>query len=602
MKWPFGTGLFAVPFLLALALWLAVAGVGSRSASAAVTNNGFESGDLTGWATGTVTEEVTVVGTETIADGVTVSPLEGERMARLGTPQPSETESQSMGPNELSQDFTITENVLRFAYNIWTYDYTGYDEFRWEVRLSDTDTVIGSYQTQAWGNAFDVSRKSSGWQVVEIDTSAYQGRSASIFFSAAGTFDQLYAFWVYIDSADQALGTGVVDLGQITVNGFAPSQSSQTRTIFLTRPPGTGTNTIAVPIQCPDGSDPTGVDLIVAGGDYLQTYPMTKDGGTTWTVTFPTPPGDTGNTFTLTLRVDCDGMIISQNIGSLTLIDPSGFVTDAATTEPIPEATVTLQRLDAGVWADVNPFETAGDPPSPTSSPQVNPQLTDADGHYGWDVVAGTYRVIVEKEGYVTQTSPEVTVPPPVTDLNIQLVAGTTAETRTVQWAAGWQNGSWSGATTPTADALDCADGKYAAVYRFVEGGSLQRYFPGRPDISNLTDLNQYDAFLILITEAVSCELPVAAAPGASRTVQWTAGWFNDTWTGADGATPESAFACAGASVSAVYRFAEGGALERYFPGRADISNLTALDQYDTFLILLTGPVTCDMPIVGAPI
>jgi hypothetical protein len=94
------------------------------------------------------------------------------------------------------------------------------------------------------------------------------------------------------------------------------------------------------------------------------------------------------------------------NIGSLTLIDPSGFVTDSVTAAAIPEATVTLQRMDAGVWADVNPYETAGDPPSPTSSPQVNPQLTDADGHYGWDVVAGTYRVIVEKEGYVTQTSP----------------------------------------------------------------------------------------------------------------------------------------------------------------------------------------------------
>jgi len=29
---------------------------------------------------------------------------------------------------------------------------------------------------------------------------------------------------------------------------------------------------------------------------------------------------------------------------------------------------------------------------------------------------------------------------------------------------------------------------------------------------------------------------------------------------------------------------------------------LTALNQYDTFLILLTAPVTCEMPIVGAPI
>jgi hypothetical protein len=593
----FGTGLLAVPFLLALALWFAVAGVGSHSASAAVTNNGFESGDLTGWTTGTITEEVTVVGDDTIADGVVVTPLEGTRMARLGTPQPSDLETQPMGPNELYQDFTITESVLRFAYNIWTYDYTGFDEFRWEVRLTGTDTVIGSYETQAWGNANDTSRKSSGWQVVEINTAAYQGSSAQLFFSGRGTEDQLFAFWVYVDSAEQALGSGVVDLGQITVNGFAPSQSPQTRTIFLTRPPGTGTNNIAVPIVCADGSDPTGVDLIVAGGDYLQTYPMTKDGGTIWQVTFPTPPGDAGNTFTLTLRVDCDGLILSVNIGSLTLIDPSGFVTDSVTAAAIPEATVTLQRMDAGVWTDVNPYETAGDPPSPTSSPQVNPQLTDADGHYGWDVVAGTYQVIVEKEGYVTQTSPSVTVPPPVTDLNIQLVAAGAA-TRTVEWAAGWQNAAWSGATSTPAEAFSCADGKYAAAYRYTDAG-LERYFPGRADISNMTDLAQYDAFLILTTEAVSCDMNVEAAPGTSRTLQWAAGWQNATWTGPDATTPDSAFTCAGSSVAAVYKFAEGGALERYFPGRTDISNLTALDQYDTFLILLTAPVTCDMPIAS---
>ena len=447
-----GTGMLAVPFLLALALWFVVSGAGSHSASAAVTNNGFESGNLTGWTTGTITEEVTVVGDDTIADGVVATPLEGTYMARLGTPQPSDYEAQPMGPNELYQNFTITESVLRFAYNIWTYDYTGFDEFRWEVRLTDTDTVIGSFQTKAWGEGGDTSRKSSGWQVVEINTAALQGRPAQLFFSGRGTEDDLYAFWVYIDSAEATAGSEVVNLGEIKVNGFAPSQSPQTRTIFLTRPPGTGTNQISVPIVCPDGTDPTGVNLIVGGTDYLQTYAMTKDGDSIWEVTFPTPPGDSGNTFTLTLQVRCADSTITVNIGSLTLIDPSGFVTDAVTAAAIPEATVTLQRMDADVWADVNPYETAGDPPSPTSSPQVNPQLTDADGHYGWDVVAGTYRVIVEKEGYVTQTSPSVTVPPPVTDLNIQLVAG--APTRTVEWAAGWQNGSWTGATSTPAEAF----------------------------------------------------------------------------------------------------------------------------------------------------
>lgn len=296
----------------------------------------------------------------------------------------------------------------------------------------------------------------------------------------------------------------------------------------------------------------------------------------------------------MTLRVNCKDTVITVTAGSLTLIDPSGFVTDAVTGADLPEATVTLQRLDGGTWADVNPYETAGDPPSPTINPQVNPQLTDPDGHYGWDVVAGTYRVVVEKEGYATQTSPSVTVPPPVTDLNIELEPG--SATRTLQWGQGWHNAVWTGDTSSPQDVFACAEGKYAAAYRFT-GGTQQRYFPGRPDISTMTHLDQYDAFFIFITDPVTCDMPVAAAPGASRTLPWTAGWQDAGWTGPDGTTPQSAFACAGSSVGAAYKYLDDGGLQRYFPGRPDISSMTSLDQYDAFLVLVTVAVSCDMAI-----
>jgi hypothetical protein len=42
-----------------------------------------------------------------------------------------------------------------------------------------------------------------------------------------------------------------------------------------------------------------------------------------------------------------------------------------------------------------------------------------------------------------------------------------------------------------------------------VEGGTLERYFPGRADISNMQPIDKYDAFLALITESVSCEMPI---------------------------------------------------------------------------------------------
>ena len=54
-------------------------------------------------------------------------------------------------------------------------------------------------------------------------------------------------------------------------------------------------------------------------------------------------------------------------------------------------------------------------------SPLQNPQATDSVGHYQWDVIEGSWRVTVSALGYVTQTSRIVVIPPPVTDLNVEL-------------------------------------------------------------------------------------------------------------------------------------------------------------------------------------
>jgi len=58
-------------------------------------------------------------------------------------------------------------------------------------------------------------------------------------------------------------------------------------------------------------------------------------------------------------------------------------------------------------------------------------------------------------------------------------------------------------------DAFACAVGSYAAAYRLV-GGRWERYFPGRPDISNMAPLSKYEAFLIRVTAPVSCTMSIA--------------------------------------------------------------------------------------------
>jgi 5-hydroxyisourate hydrolase-like protein (transthyretin family) len=405
--------------LVALAGLALVLALPPQGAEASHVNPGFETGNLNGWTLGATVEGVTVVGTDSIAQGISQTPLEGSYMARLGEPKPSPSQNQTMGQNELFQTFTITETAVTFAYNLWTYDYTGYDRFSVELRLTGSGTVVYSYSQQAWGTSFDTTRKNSGWQVVNIDTHQYIGQQARLTFSAGGSIDNLYAFWAYIDSAESAIPPQVVDFPGITINGYHPSRDPANQTIHVTRPPNTGFFDITVPVLCPDGSTPDSVSLIV-GTSPPTSVSLTKGAGDEWSGRVNTPAGTAGQSFPLTLVIDCDGVIITIYIGSLTLIDPSGFITDAESDLPIPEATVTLQRLEGNQWEVVNPYATNQDG-SPQIAPKVNPQKTDEDGHYGWDVIAGTYRVVVTAEGYFGQTSPQVTVPPPVFDLNLEL-------------------------------------------------------------------------------------------------------------------------------------------------------------------------------------
>lgn len=106
-------------------------------------------------------------------------------------------------------------------------------------------------------------------------------------------------------------------------------------------------------------------------------------------------------------------------------IDPSGVV-KTTTGSLLAGATVTLFRSDSSS----GPFTQVPNG-SGIMSPanQNNPDLTDAAGHFGWDVIAGYYKVRAEMAGCVspfnfTQAFVETSVmqiPPPVTNLELVL-------------------------------------------------------------------------------------------------------------------------------------------------------------------------------------
>lgn len=104
------------------------------------------------------------------------------------------------------------------------------------------------------------------------------------------------------------------------------------------------------------------------------------------------------------------------------LIDPSGIITDQ-NGRTIEGVKVTLQKLQKdGTWESWDAENYS----------QENPMYTNENGYYGWDVPEGTYRIIAEKEGYVTKVveryysrdqgeETEITVLPPRMDVDFSM-------------------------------------------------------------------------------------------------------------------------------------------------------------------------------------
>ncbi len=143
-------------------------------------------------------------------------------------------------------------------------------------------------------------------------------------------------------------------------------------------------------------------------------------------------------------------------------IDPSGTVR-TTTGQPIANATVRLLRSDSSS----GPFVAVPDG-SGIMSPanRHNPDTTDANGHFGWDVLAGFYVVEASATSCVSPTDPTQTVvrsavlsiPPAVTDLDLRFSCPSLDTTAPVSTAAatpaangnGWNNTDVTVAITAT--------------------------------------------------------------------------------------------------------------------------------------------------------
>jgi hypothetical protein len=376
---------------------------------------------------------------------VTVSPLDGDKMLRLAGPFHDAGENQARAHVfQVTQEFVVSssEPVVTLNYNMFTFDYSGFDELRLRVKVFDDDGVVANEVVQG-GFSSGINLKTTGWRGVEMDLTPYVGQQLSMQLEVAGTKDSLYGTWGYFDAGTAP--TPVVDPD--LANGSAPPGVSVNKQVnesglfsfamsnLEVQASLNGGDCMPFVVSFPiDPGSATLSNLKLSLGS--QVVNMVNKGGDVWGAELCLEPFESGN---LQLEYDATEEGVTQHfivmVGQIVLIDPQGVVYDlqrfnaakaagktdeqARAAAAIEGASVRLQRETppgSGLFVNVLSAD-------PGIEPNVNPQITGSDGRYQWDVVAGRYRLLVIKAGYPSVTSKAVDIPPPVTDLHIAMTS-----------------------------------------------------------------------------------------------------------------------------------------------------------------------------------
>jgi hypothetical protein len=164
---------------------------------------------------------------------------------------------------------------------------------------------------------------------------------------------------------------------------------------------------------------------VVVAGHIVRNGPLAEGPAGTYSATIAPLIPNSGDGL-ITVHFDCPA-VPDEDIEFGIYIDPSGVVRDE-NGNPVNGATVTLLRSAAAA----GPFFPVPDGDAVMSpANRDNPFITEADGRFGWDVVAGFYVVKASKPGCVPAQSAVLSIPPPVTNLDLRLDCRPPATTTT---------------------------------------------------------------------------------------------------------------------------------------------------------------------------
>jgi len=154
-----------------------------------------------------------------------------------------------------------------------------------------------------------------------------------------------------------------------------------------------------------------------------------------------------------------------------------------------------------------------------------------------------------------------------------------------VTLVAGWNHVCYRGPQQPIAEALGEVSPGVLSIYRLRPDQAYDRWFPDRPEISNIADMGSYQPFLILMAGPASWNQGEAGTPPSSATLGQ--GWNSVCYSGQTKATDAATAGIAG-KFSVLYSLGSDQGWMRFAPDRPDLSNLLELQRFTAVLVLAT--------------
>jgi hypothetical protein len=154
-----------------------------------------------------------------------------------------------------------------------------------------------------------------------------------------------------------------------------------------------------------------------------------------------------------------------------------------------------------------------------------------------------------------------------------------------IPMVAGWNDRCYIGEQMGIEDALTGIEDKVLAIYILNQSQEFDRWFPDRPEVSNITTVNPYDQLFVLMSEASIWQQEQSAQTQPS--VDLVQGWNSICYSG-ETKPVEDATSGIAEAIGILYKFLDTQAWARYVPNRPDVSNISTLTQLDSVLILIT--------------